>query len=151
MRTPLRARALPSAGRRPFAEAISRRSLPNGASLFVLENRFNPTVALSGSMNAGGLFAPADRRLIAGVTAGELLKGTERSTKLEIAERLESHGASLSFSADASDPVGLDIAGAALSRDVELLLDLLEEVLTRPVFPQDELENDEEKAPWNNS
>jgi len=145
VRKPLRSSALPSAGRRPFAEAISRRSLPNGANLFVLENHFNPTVALSGSMNAGGLFAPSDRRLIAGVTAGELLKGTERSTKLEIAERLESHGASLSFSADASDPVGLDIGGAALSRDVELLLDLLEEVLTRPVFPQDELEKEKKR------
>jgi zinc protease len=145
MRSPRRAGAAVFERRRRFAEGVTHRALPNGANLFVLENHFNPTVALSGSMNAGGLFAPPDRRLIAGVTAGELLKGTQHHTKLEIAEKLESRGASLSFSADASDPVGLDIGGAALSRDIELLLDLLEEVLLRPVFPEDELEKEKKR------
>ncbi|HKA35402.1 MAG TPA: hypothetical protein VKH43_01185, partial [Thermoanaerobaculia bacterium] len=80
----------------PFAEAVVRRTLSNGASLFVLENHFNPTVAVSGSLQAGPLFAPPMRRLIASVTAGELAKGTEKRTKLEIAEDLESRGASVS-------------------------------------------------------
>ncbi len=135
-----------SRARRPFAETIVRRDLSNGVRLFVLENHFNPTMALSGSLNAGGLFAPPDRRLIASVTAGELLKGTERHTKLEIAEELESRGASLSFSADASDPIGMDIGGAALSRDVERLLDLFVEALTQPVFPAEELEKEKKRV-----
>lgn len=131
--------------RRPFAEAITSRILSNGAQLFVLENHFNPTVAISGSLHAGGLFAPPDRRLVASVTAGELAKGTELRTKLEIAEALESRGASLSFSSDASDPVGADIGGASLSRDVEMLLDLLVEILTKPVFPPEELEKEKKR------
>ena len=101
--------------RASFEESVRRRTLGNGARLFVLENRFNPTVAVSGSMNGGSLFAPPDRRLLASVTAGELAKGTSRSTKLEIAEELESRGASLSFSAGGGDPVGVDIAAASLS------------------------------------
>ncbi len=145
MRKTARVAVSSASGRRPFAEAAAHRGLPNGVQLFVLENHFNPTVAVSGSMNAGGLYAPPDRRLIAGVTAGELLKGTERHTKLQIAESLESRGASLSFSADASDPVGLDIGGAALSRDVELLLDLLAEVLTGPAFPVEELDKEKKR------
>ncbi len=83
--------------------------------------------------------------MIAAVTAGELAKGTSRRTKLEIAEALESRAASLSFSCDASDPVGLDIGGAALSRDGDLLLDLLAEILRDPVFPQDELEKEKKR------
>ena len=38
------------------------------------------------------------------------MKGTARRTKLELAEDLESRAASLSFSSDASDPVGVDIS-----------------------------------------
>ena len=100
--------------------------LSSGASLFVLENHFNPTVAVSGSLQAGPLFAPSDRRLIASVTAGELMKGTARRTKLQIAEDLESRGASL-------------------SRDVDLLLDRLVEVLREPVFPAEELEREKKR------
>lgn len=126
----------------PFGEAVRSRALANGARLFVLENHFNPTVAISGSLNAGPLYAPPDRRLVAGVTAGELAKGTARRTKLEIAEELESRGASFSIATGSSDPVGVDLAAASLSRDVEVLLDVLSEVLLSPVFPAEELEKE---------
>jgi zinc protease len=129
-------------GKLPFEAAVRRRTLDNGARLFVLENRFNPTVAVSGSLNAGSLFAPPDRRVLASVTAGELAKGTEKQTKLEIAEELESRGASFSIATGSSDPVGVDVAAASLARDVEVLLDVLSEVLLQPVFPEEELEKE---------
>jgi zinc protease len=129
-------------GKVPFEEAVRRRTLANGARFFVLENRFNPTVALSGSLNAGPLYAPPDRRLLASITAGELAKGTERRTKLEIAEELESRGASFSIASGSSDPVGVDVTAASLSRDVEVLLDVIAEVLLQPVFPREELEKE---------
>lgn len=131
--------------RRRFVETVRQRTLANGARLFVLENRFNPTVALSGSLRAGRLYAPADRRMLASVTAGELMKGTARRTKLQLAEDLESRAASLSFSSDASDPVGVDISGAALSRDLDPLLDALAEVLRTPVFPAEELDKEKKR------
>lgn len=137
--------AAPARGRLPFAEAVRQRTLPNGARLFVLENHFNPTVAVSGGLHAGSLFAPSDRRLLASVTAGELAKGTERHTKLQIAEDLESRGISLSFSSDSSDPVGVDIGGAALSRDLDLFLDRLVEILRFPVFPDEELDKEKKR------
>jgi zinc protease len=146
VRTSVRPGSAVTQGRLPsFVERVARRTLPNGARLFVLRNPFNPTVAVSGSLYAGTLFAPSDRRLLASVTAGELAKGTERHTKLQIAEDLESRGASLSFSADSSDPAGVDIAGSALSRDTELLLDRLAEILRSPVFPADELEKEKKR------
>jgi zinc protease len=137
--------AIRARARAPFSERVRQRSLANGVRLFVLENRMNPTVAISGSLRAGRLYAPADRRLIASVTAGELLKGTAKRTKLQLAEELESRAASLSFSSDASDPVGVDVAGGALSRDTDLLLDLLAEALLTPVFPDEELEKEKKR------
>jgi zinc protease len=131
--------------RTSFAEAVRHRTLRNGARLFVLENRFNPTLAVAGSLFGGRLYAPADRRLIASVAASELMKGTARRTKLELAEDLESRAASLSFSSDTSDPVGVDISGAALSRDTDALLDALVEVLLSPVFPGEELDKEKKR------
>jgi zinc protease len=131
--------------RAPFTEVVRHRRLTNGARLYVLENRLNPTLALSGSLQAGRLYAPPDRRLIASIAAGELMKGTERRTKLQLAEDLESRASSLSFSSDASDPVGVDISGASLSRDTDRLLDALVEVLRSPVFPEDELDKERKR------
>jgi zinc protease len=128
-----------------FAEAVTRRRLANGAEFFVLENHFNPTLALSGSLYAGPLYASPDRRMVAAVTAGELAKGTAHRTKLQIAEALESRAASLTFACDSSEPVGLDIGGAALSRDTDLLLDLLAEILREPVFPEEELSKERKR------
>ena len=135
-------------GRPPSPSRSTRRTLANGAELLVLENHFNPTVAVSGSFYAGPLFAPAGpARRSRRMTAGELTKGTERRTKLEIAEDLESRGASLSFS------VRRLRSGrrrhrrlGALSRDVELLLDRLVEILRTPVFPGGGARQGEEAA-----
>ncbi len=129
----------------PFAEAVRHRTLGNGARLYVLENRFNPTLALAGSLLAGRLYAPPDRRMIASVAAGELTKGTARRTKLQLAEDLESRAASLSFSSDAADPAGVDISGGALSRDADVLLDALVEVLRMPAFPAEELDKEKKR------
>jgi zinc protease len=131
--------------RASFAERVHRRDCRNGARFFVLENHFNPTLAVSGGLFAGAIFAPPGRRTIASLAAGELMKGTARRTKLELAEALESCGASLSFSTDSSDLVGVDIGGAALSRDGDMLLDALVEVLRLPVFPDEELEKEKKR------
>ena len=137
--------APPAAPRASFAERVRHRAFANGAHVYVLENSMNPTLSISGSLRAGRAYAPADRRLISSVTAGELLKGTEKRTKLELAEALESRAASLSFSSDASDPVGVDISGSALSRDADLLLEILMEALVSPVFPGDELDKEKKR------
>jgi zinc protease len=83
--------------------------------------------------------------MIASVTAGELLKGTARRTKLQLAEDLESRAVSLAISSDASDPVSVDISGAALSRETDVLLEALAEVLRTPTFPEDELEKEKKR------
>src|SRR5262249_33830747 len=91
------------------------------------------------------IFAPPDRRMIASVTAEELLKGSERRAKLRIADELQRCGGSLSFLTDASGLARGGIGGAALSRAIEVLLDTLVEVLRLPVFPAEELEKEKKR------
>jgi zinc protease len=111
--------------------------LPNGIVLLVHQNPRNPTVALSGSLNAGGVFDPAARPGLSGMAAELLDRGTEHYSSLQIATALESVAAQLSISAG-TESVG--IAGQALKKDFSRLMDLLGEVLRRPTFPQAELD-----------
>jgi zinc protease len=52
---------------------------------------------------------------------------------------------SLGFTSDASDPVGVDISGAALERHADVLLDALVEVLRTPAFPEEELDKERKR------
>lgn len=128
-----------------FASRTSRVKTANGAVLLALENHFNPTLALSGSLRAGSAHAPEDNPVVAGLTAEMLDKGTRRRGKLEIAEALESRAIAISFSASGGDPDTLDIALSCLSRDVGIALNALVEMLTEPAFPQDELAREKER------
>jgi len=120
-----------------FASRTKRYELSNGITLFVLENHANPTVSISGSMRAGDFFSPVGKDGLAGITASMLNKGTNRLTKLEIAESLESAGARAGVSANTFT---VSISGLSLSRDLPLIVSTLAEELREPVFPADELE-----------
>src|SRR5262249_43519943 len=100
----------------PFTESVETRRLSNGAFFLVLENHFNPTIALSGGLAGGAIFAPPDRRMIASVTAEELLKGSERRSKLEIAGQPQAAGGPPSFFFGRPVPLRPPHRGAALSR-----------------------------------
>jgi zinc protease len=64
-------------------------------------------------------------------------KGTDRRSKLEIAEALESNGARVGFS---SNTFTASVSGLSLSRDLPLIVSTLAEELREPAFPEDELE-----------
>lgn len=120
-----------------FATRIKRFELSNGITLLVLENHANPTVSISGYLKAGAYFNPPDKDGLSGLTASLLNKGTTKSSKLEIAEALESAGARLSI---ASNTFTVSISGQSLSRDLPLITSMLAEELREPTFPSEELE-----------
>jgi zinc protease len=66
-----------------------------------------------------------------------LTRGTERRTSLEFAAALEDVGASLSAGADA---LSTSITGGGLTRDFDLVVELLAEMLRRPAFPGADLD-----------
>jgi zinc protease len=121
----------PSAAK-PANRRVTRFRLDNGISVIVQESQATPTVALRASVTAGLLVEPAERPGLAGVTATMLSRGTERRSALEFATALEDVGAGLSAGADA---LTTTVLGHALTRDFDMVLDLLAEMLRQPAFP----------------
>jgi zinc protease len=116
---------------------VTRFKLDNGISVIVQESQATPTVALRASVAAGALVEPRDRPGLAALTASMLSRGTERRSALEFATALEDVGAGLVAGADA---LATTITGHALSRDLDLVLDLFAEILRQPAFPAADFE-----------
>lgn len=105
--------------------------------MLIQEKHFNKTVAIGGRLKAGGLYDPLNLPGCSGFVANMLTKGTENRTREEIAEDIESVGASLNLWGN-TETVNID--GRLLSKDFDRILDVLNDILRRPKFPQAEIE-----------
>lgn len=117
----------------PFQEATLR----NGLTVLVVEDHKLPIVSVRLSIRAGSRDdAPGSEGLASMV--GELLtKGTERRTAEQIAEEIETVGASIFANA------GYDffsVFSTVLTNDVELAFDLMSDITLNSTFPGEELE-----------
>jgi zinc protease len=126
--------------RRPFAERVSSRELPGGARLAVLTNPHAPTVTIAGTLRAGPALARDGRFSVPGLTASMLARGTAEHDRLGLARELENHGLQLMVQASASTPITVSFSAQGLAEELPLLSALLIEVLSRPTFPQEELD-----------
>ncbi len=107
-------------------------TLDNGLKVFVVENHKNPSVSLSIQLD----IPPMKEGDKTGVSqfSGELLgTATETRTKDQINEEVDFIGASLNTS-------GGGISGACLKKHLPKLMDVLTDVLLKPVFNQEELD-----------
>ncbi|MGZ9234700.1 MAG: M16 family metallopeptidase [Anaerolineales bacterium] len=121
----------------PGPEDIYREVLPNGITVLARSNFNSPSVAVTGYFEAGALFDPDEKLGLAEYTTASLMRGTKQRTFDEIYQALESVGASLGFNTGVHKS---GFNGRSLVEDLPLLLDLLAEVLTRPIFPKTETE-----------
>ena len=128
-----------------FRERTARLLDGSGARFLALENHFNPTIALSGTLRAGSAHSPESNPVLASLTAQMLDKGTRRRTKMQMAEELESRGISISFSASGGDPDTADVSLSCLARDRDRAFEALAEMMTEPAFPEDELAREKER------
>ena len=115
----------------------TRHILDNGLTLLIQENHFNQTVAISGRLKAGSMYDNVGHYGLSDAVANMLTKGTVNRTWEEIADATESVGASLG--AAASTEI-VSIEGRLLSKDFDRVLDVLNDILRAPNFPQAELE-----------
>ncbi len=113
--------------------------LPNGISLMILEDHRFPLVTVQFDISgAGPMFEPAGQPGLAGATARLLSEGTKTRTSKQIAEQIDSLGASLS----ASSPFGSGstvVSASGLSDTFDQWFALTTDVLLHPSFPADEL------------
>jgi zinc protease len=111
--------------------------LPNGIVILSRANFNSPSVVINAYLQAGGLFDPDEKLGLADFTALALMRGSQSFQFQEIFDRLESVGASLGFN---SGTHTAGFGGRALAEDLDLLLDLVSEILIRPVFPDEQVE-----------
>lgn len=109
----------------------------NGLTLLIQENHFNQTVAISGRLKAGSMYDPQGFYGLSDVVANMLTKGTENRGWEDIAEATESVGASLNAGGSTET---ISIEGRLLSKDFDRVLDVLNDILRSPNFPQEEIE-----------
>ena len=121
----------------PGPNDIYREVLPNGITVLARSNFNSPSVVVTGFFEAGALFDPDEKLGLAEYTVLSLMRGTKKRTFDEIYNALESVGAGLGFNTGVHKS---GFNGRSLAEDLPLLLDLLCEALTMPVFPKAEIE-----------
>ncbi len=116
---------------------IHRTVLDNGIVLLVVENPTADIIAARMFIRAGSRWDPPEQAGLSHLVSAVLTKGTEKLSSLEIAEQVESLGASLST--DATTDYFL-ISLKSVSADFPEMLELAAGVLRSPSFPAAELE-----------
>ncbi|MCK4461370.1 MAG: insulinase family protein, partial [candidate division Zixibacteria bacterium] len=117
---------------------VEKITLDNGMRLYLLEDRSLPLFNVRIRMNCGSYLDPFDKIGLASI-CGMVMRtgGTSKWTGDQIDEMLEGVGASVEIGID-------DISGSAginvLSDYQDLALEVLAEVLRRPVFDEDKID-----------
>jgi zinc protease len=122
---------------------VHSHTLDNGLKVLLVENPSLPTVSMMGSVLAGARY---DRESKAGlaIMASRLLdEGTENRTSLEIADAIESVGGAIETDGSFERIVA---SASVLNKDVDLGLELLSDLLIRPIFPQDYVDKEKERT-----
>ena len=121
----------------PGPKDVVRSVLKNGIILLTRANFNSPSVVIYGSLTAGSVFDPDEKLGLADFTAMALKRGTALRNFYQIYDTLESSGAMLGFGCGVNT---LTFSGKSLTEDLPLLLELLAELLRKPVFPGEEIE-----------
>ena len=122
---------------------VQRTVLPNRLVLLASEEHSLPFVTFQLLINAGSWRDPAGKEGLALLTARSLLLGTSKRTVTAINQELDFMGASLNASS------GRDYATLSLrvlKKDFDKAFNLFMEVLTQPVFPEEEIRREIEKT-----
>lgn len=119
-----------------FSKRVLKEVLPNGMTILLLPNPGTGSVAIHGALAGGDCFASLDRSMTPTVASTMLTRGSQNFTKEKLAQVLEEMGIRFGFGADRYK-VGF---GTLLTKeDFPSFIPVLDDLLRRPLFPQDEL------------
>jgi len=118
-------------------------TLRNGLKVLLVDNSSVPTVSLTSSVLAGARYDLESKAGLAIMASRLLDEGTENRTSLEIADAIESVGGAIET--DGSFERIIATAGV-LNKDVDLGLELLSDLMMRPIFPQDYVDKEKERT-----
>ncbi|HUX06706.1 MAG TPA: pitrilysin family protein [Acidobacteriota bacterium] len=109
--------------------------LDNGLTVYLMEHHEVPLVYVSVVFPAGAVY-DGDKFGLANLTGEGLLFGTENYSKEKIEETFDFYGAGISTGASL-ETASVNVSCAV--KDVEILFPILAEVITKPVFDEQEL------------
>lgn len=112
-------------------------TLPNGAVVALVEKRDTPLVSMNVTVRGGGLGDPPGRDGTASLYTDLIQKGAGNRNAAQFAEAIENVGGSLSAGAG-TESIG--VGASFMSRDVDLMLELVADVLQRPRLDDAEFE-----------
>lgn len=113
----------------------TRAVLDNGAVVIVQETRTTPAVTITATVQAGGVYEPADKPGVAYLTGRVLDRGTTSRSAGEIAEELDDRGVSLRV---ATARHTMAVTCTCLAEDFDPLLAMVIDIVRNPAFPEAE-------------
>ena len=134
-------------GRAPVNKEVLKVKLPkaqeatlsNGLRVVLLENHRVPTFTMQMVVISGGLSDPADYHGLASFTASLLREGTATRKSKDIAEQMDTLGATLTAGAGLSS-FTTNISTSGLVENLDPSLDIFADVIRNPSFPQEEVD-----------
>jgi zinc protease len=127
--------------RRPLA--VHSRFLNNGLKVLLVENASLPTVSMTASVLAGARYDPEPKAGLAIMASRLLDEGTENRSSLEIADAIESVGGAIETDGSFERIIA---TSSVLNRDIDLGLELLADLVIRPIFPEEYVEKEKERT-----
>lgn len=119
-----------------ISDRIIEQTPIDGIRILTMKTGVEDVVTITGSFLGGDQYSPQANMMIADLTAAMLDKGTKNKSKFEIADKLETVGASIGFS---SGQYHVRFNAKCLKEDIPLVLSLLAEQLREPAFNKDDL------------
>lgn len=131
---------LPKAGPAPKLNLpeIEKTKLSNGLNVWFVKNNELPIVSMNLVFNSGAILDSADKYGVASWTASSLNQGTATRSAVEIANQLQSIGASV-FANSGWD--SSNVSMQTLTKNLDSALNIYSDVITNPSFPPTEIES----------
>ena len=120
-----------------FKKLVTKEEPIKGLTSYVIPTKVKDVVTISGSMLGGILYSDKENPKISSLVSAMLDKGTQKNSKYELSNKLESIGAEISF---VSSNRHINFTAHCLKPDLELVVELISEQLRSPIFPDDELD-----------
>jgi zinc protease len=117
--------------------AYERVQLPNGAVLLLTERHDVPLIAFVAAVRGGALSDPQGGFGTSSLLAGMLEKGAGNRDSMQFAQTVASVGGSINTAADTEY---ISVSGSFLSKDQDLMVELVADMLQRPQLRAEEFE-----------
>ncbi len=115
----------------------SETTLPNGLLVVVVEDHRLPLVSYRLALRSGDAHDPKELPGLVDMLTGLLTEGTQSRTSREIADEVARLGATLQAGANSDYTT---VAASSLTTFSDEILELMADVILRPVFPENEVE-----------